>query len=133
MLRTRRDFIRTALAGTACALAGTSLLKAGEPAVYVVQRGDTLSHIALRYGVSVGDLKRANGLNGDLIRVGQKLVVPSVAGPSGDFLGPAPIGSSGDLKSWLFDAFTPAVRTATGFCEPFPVAKNVPTYQAAIG
>lgn len=40
---------------------------------YVVQPGDTLSHISTRTGVSVATLKRLNSLDGSLIMVGQKL------------------------------------------------------------
>lgn len=43
---------------------------------YTVKRGDTLSSIARAQGITVSDLKRANDLSGDLIRVGQKLLVP---------------------------------------------------------
>jgi membrane-bound lytic murein transglycosylase D len=43
--------------------------------VYRVQSGDTLSGIAKANGVSVADLKRLNGLNGDGIRAGQRLKV----------------------------------------------------------
>ena len=42
-----------------------------------VQRGDTLGGIARRYGVSVANLMRWNGLNSSIIRVGQVLVVHS--------------------------------------------------------
>ncbi|QKK02765.1 MAG: LysM peptidoglycan-binding domain-containing protein [Pseudomonadota bacterium] len=38
-----------------------------------VRPGDTLSHIAARHGTSVRQLREANGLQGDLLRVGQKL------------------------------------------------------------
>lgn len=47
------------------------------PAVYIVRRGDTLSEIAQRYRISVGNLKKANEMNGDVVRVGQKLRIPS--------------------------------------------------------
>ncbi|HEY4689298.1 MAG TPA: LysM domain-containing protein [Anaerolineae bacterium] len=44
---------------------------------YVVQRGDTLSAIARRFGVSVIDIARANNIiNPNLIRVGQTLIIP---------------------------------------------------------
>lgn len=44
---------------------------------YVIREGDSLSRIARNYGVSVGDLVRANGIrNPDLIRVGDRLVIP---------------------------------------------------------
>jgi LysM repeat protein len=44
---------------------------------YTVQRGDTLSAIAQAFGVKVSALKRANNLSNDLIREGQKLIIPS--------------------------------------------------------
>lgn len=43
---------------------------------YTVKRGDVLGKIAGRYGVSVRDLMRTNGLSSTTIRVGQRLVVP---------------------------------------------------------
>lgn len=49
----------------------------GGQQVYVVQRGDTLSQIAERFGVSTADLARANGItNPRLIVAGQQLVIP---------------------------------------------------------
>ena len=59
---------------------GMSSDRTGETAtaqVYVVQPGDTLWAIAMRYGVTVDELMQANGLqNADLLRVGQSLVIP---------------------------------------------------------
>ena len=46
--------------------------------VYTVQSGDTLSRIASRSGVSVTALKQANGLDKSIIRMGQRLSIPSV-------------------------------------------------------
>lgn len=43
---------------------------------YRIQSGDTLSTIALRHGVPVNQLRQANDLNGDVIRVGQVLRIP---------------------------------------------------------
>ena len=43
---------------------------------YTIVRGDTLSTIAMRYGVSSKLLKAKNGLRNDKIRVGQVLVIP---------------------------------------------------------
>ncbi len=43
---------------------------------YTIVRGDTLSTIAMRYGVSSKLLKDKNGLRNDKIRVGQVLVIP---------------------------------------------------------
>ena len=44
---------------------------------YVIERGDTLSAIALRYGVSQRAIRVRNALNGDRIRVGQVLIIPA--------------------------------------------------------
>jgi membrane-bound lytic murein transglycosylase D len=40
-----------------------------------VRRGETLSGIAVRYGVRMADLKSWNLLRGNMVRVGQRLVV----------------------------------------------------------
>lgn len=44
---------------------------------YVIESGDTLSGIASKYQVSAESLKRVNGLNSDLIRIGQVLKIPT--------------------------------------------------------
>jgi LysM repeat protein len=45
--------------------------------VHIVQRGETLQSIALKYGVTVKELAAANGIrNPNFIYVGQKLVIP---------------------------------------------------------
>lgn len=52
--------------------------QAGAARVYVVRRGDTLSAIASRFGVSLDALARANGIrNPSLIYIGQRLVIPA--------------------------------------------------------
>jgi len=47
---------------------------------YVVARGDTVSEIAERYNVRAADIRRANKLSNDKIRVGQTLSIPIFAG-----------------------------------------------------
>jgi N-acetylmuramoyl-L-alanine amidase len=47
---------------------------------HVVARGDTVSEIAERYNVSSADIRRANKLANDKIRVGQTLSIPIFAG-----------------------------------------------------
>jgi len=47
---------------------------------HVVARGDTVSEIAQRYNVSSADIRRANKLSNDRIRVGQTLSIPIFAG-----------------------------------------------------
>ena len=52
--------------------------------VHVVQRGETLSQIAQRYGVSMAALAQANGINNpNFIYSGQRLRIPGAAGSSG--------------------------------------------------
>jgi LysM repeat protein len=49
----------------------------GQTTTYIVQRGDTLSVIARRYGTTVNDIVALNGLmNPNLIYVGQQLQIP---------------------------------------------------------
>ena len=48
--------------------------------VYVVQKGDTLSEIASKYGTTYQKLAEYNGIaNPDLIIVGQKIIIPSTS------------------------------------------------------
>jgi len=47
---------------------------------HVITPGDTLSEIAARYNVSTADIRRANKLSSDKIRVGQTLSIPIFAG-----------------------------------------------------
>ena len=47
---------------------------------YKVRRGDTLSDIATETGVSVSQLRAANGLRGNRIYAGQKLEIPGSSG-----------------------------------------------------
>ena len=47
---------------------------------HVVRRGDTLSGVASRYRVSLSSLRAANSLRSDLVRVGQRLRIPSRQG-----------------------------------------------------
>ena len=51
---------------------------------YIVQKGDTLSHIALKYHTSVTELKTLNNLKSDLIFINQSLLVslPSTPAPT---------------------------------------------------
>ncbi len=55
---------------------------------YEVKAGDSLSRIAAANGTTVRAIKDANGLTSDLIRIGQKLVIP------GSSAAPAPAAAS---------------------------------------
>ena len=48
----------------------------GEFIEHTVEPGTTLSALSKAYGVTISDIKRANRLSSDNIRVGQKLLIP---------------------------------------------------------
>ncbi|NIO16846.1 MAG: LysM peptidoglycan-binding domain-containing protein [Deltaproteobacteria bacterium] len=47
----------------------------GNRKIYLVKRGDSLYEISRRFGVPIATLKRLNGLEGNVIRPGQKLTI----------------------------------------------------------
>lgn len=76
----RRQFMKTALVVTAAALAGRqsahlngSTTSGAE--TYSVRRGDTLSGIAQQFRMTTSELRSLNGIKGDRILIGQKLIV----------------------------------------------------------
>jgi len=50
---------------------------------YVVVKGDTLGGIGGTFGVSVGDIKKANNLKSHKLRIGQRLIIPSLSKSNG--------------------------------------------------
>lgn len=56
---------------------GTWLAMRKRQREHLVRRGDTLIKIANRYDVSLKALRRANGIKGSHLRVGQRLVIPA--------------------------------------------------------
>ena len=64
------------------------------PSIHVVERGDTLSKLARRYDVTVEQLRDWNGIDGDLIEVGQWLWMwPATVAPSGEIASGDPEGT----------------------------------------
>jgi len=57
-------------------LAAAVLLVPAVAGGYLVRPGDTLFSLARRFNTTVEAIRRANGLEGDLILVGQSLVIP---------------------------------------------------------
>lgn len=55
-------------------------------ASYTVRRGDSLTRIASKFGVTVDALRRANAIRGTVIHPGQTLAIPSVRPSSGDLI-----------------------------------------------
>ena len=44
--------------------------------VHTVSKGDTLYSISRNYGTTVAALRQANGINGSLIRIGERIMIP---------------------------------------------------------
>lgn len=65
---------------------------------HVVQKGETLFRISLKYGVSVAALRQANGLSGNLIYAGQTLIIPG-AGSVADTVNNPPANNSDSNSS----------------------------------
>jgi len=62
---------------------------AAQGRTHVVQPGENLYRIALKYGVTVDDLMRVNGLvDPRQLRVGQVLIIPGGAAPAADVIAP---------------------------------------------
>jgi LysM repeat protein len=82
-------------APTEAAAAAAGAAEAGNK--YIVRWGDTLFSIAQRFGVTVDDIKQANGLTSDFITVGQELTIPGATIPPGQEPGapPPPPGRPG--------------------------------------
>ena len=51
--------------------------EAKKPKSHVVKEGNNLTKLAEQYGVSVEEIKKANNIKDDNIRIGQKLVIPA--------------------------------------------------------
>ena len=68
-------------------------LASGQTKWHTVKGGDTLGGIATRHGTSIAAVKKLNGLNGDRIRVGQRLKVSKAAA--------APAKSAGRITTYV--------------------------------
>ena len=65
------------MSGSHSGAAATPSTGAANGSEYVVQKGDTLTSVAKNNGVTIADLRKANSLSSDSLKVGQKLVIPS--------------------------------------------------------
>src|SRR5690625_6095058 len=114
----RRQFIQPALLAAAALPAATrGFAAAGAAETYSVRKGDTLTSISNQSGVSISDLRALNGLQGDHLVIGQKLIIKPAPPPaqiytvkSGDTL-----GQIADRKSTRLNSSHVAISYAV-FC-----------------
>ena len=97
-LTTRRTFLQTtglALLGLA---GGASDLFGQRAPVreinYTVRKGESLTVIAQKHGVSVEAIKVRNQLRTDSIQAGQRLIIPTVAAPAPASLAGVAVGAT---------------------------------------
>ncbi|NDF59850.1 MAG: LysM peptidoglycan-binding domain-containing protein [Crocinitomicaceae bacterium] len=50
--------------------------KSSKSSVYIVKSGDNLGRISEKFHVKMNELKKANNLSGDALKVGQELIIP---------------------------------------------------------
>ncbi|WP_082652235.1 peptidoglycan DD-metalloendopeptidase family protein [Aureimonas sp. AU12] len=105
-----------------------------------VTSGDSVLGLARRNGVSAAELRRANGLSDDNIRIGQTLVVPSGGTGSGEptrvaTLGAPPTTLQAQAKAIPAPRSAPPAPAAAAAAKPAPVLATVtaakPTATAA--
>ncbi|MBR5249959.1 MAG: LysM peptidoglycan-binding domain-containing protein [Bacteroidales bacterium] len=92
--------------------------------VHTVKKNETLSHIALKYGVRVSDLQRWNNVRANNIRVGQKLVIYRNGGPTSS----SSDSSSGNVKTTVADGYV--IYTVKKGDNLWDIAKKFPGVSA---
>ncbi len=105
--------------GTAAAKAGSSAPASSGSGIHVVQKGDILGRIARQYGVKIADLKAANGLTSDTIKVGQKLKIP------GKTAAKAPAAAKVDHKETKAPAAEAKAATSADSASPAVAAPEI--------
>src|SRR5687768_17019074 len=102
------------VAGVVAITQGVANLAPGDPTFHTVQAGETLTGIALRYGVSVDEIVQANGLsNANYLYVGQQLAIPNDV-PSGGQIHTVQVGESLSVIARRYGVTVDAVVNANG-------------------
>jgi len=99
----------------------------GAPVEYIVQEGDLLGRIAIRFGVSTEDLARANNISVDsVLSIGQVLVIPgTVAEPT---VTPLPTITPTPASQSLVDSLTGMVGSSTPTPRPPAAGQSTRRY-----
>ncbi|MGJ7920793.1 LysM peptidoglycan-binding domain-containing protein [Neobacillus sp. LXY-4] len=92
------------------AVLSTAFAGSASASSYIVQKGDTLSHIAIKYQTTVNELKRLNQLASDRIYINQSLLVSQTSGPS---LSTKTSGSPAPVQAPAANQATATVKTYT--------------------
>jgi len=102
----------------------TPVVASGKSISYKVQKGDSLSTVAHRYGVKVADIKQANNLTSDVIREGQtlKIINPSKTPGTGSATTPAAVKAPAVKAPGA--AITAPVKAAPPVVEPAVTGTN---------
>lgn len=89
----------------------------GTKVTHTVKSGDVLGRIAEKYGVSVSEIKKWNGLKDNTIKVGQKLIIYTDGAPA----------SSGQSMDGVKEYTTYTIKSGDSF---YSIAKNYPGVSA---
>lgn len=119
--------VPSAPAPTTTSPAGGTPAPSPTAVVHVVQPGDTLLSLSYLYRADLREIRRANNLQGDLIYVGQELVIPNPGVVPGS--GPTPTPAEGrqhvvrageTLSSiaWQYGVTVEAILAANGLRDP---------------
>jgi LysM repeat protein len=100
---------------TATATAPPTSTPTPETVTYIVRRGDTLSLIAAQFDVTIEAIAELNGLDGNMIQVGQELLIPTEPAPSEAT--PAPQGTPAPAVTGSAETTTYTVRAGDTLTE----------------
>ncbi len=101
---------------------------------YTVKAGDQLGVISRRYNVRLAAIAKANpGLNPDRIRIGQKIVIPGVAGPSATAVATAASATVPAGTTTVKDVKTVNAASPVAAANTVPPVKTKPAFKPYTG
>jgi LysM repeat protein len=98
---------------------------------HVVQKGETLFRISVKYNVTIDAIRRANGISGNTIYAGQTLIIPGLAGAPVTNPNPDPV--SNPAPAPVSDGFHIIQRGETLFRISLKYGVTVAALQTANG